>query len=296
MTVTTEIETGLYDAGPDEQPAFAKPDQARRLLRGVGTYCCLLWILITVVVAATAQWLPVRSYVTLVGKPNQGPQLTREFLGTDSVGRSLVSRLCFGDRVSILISFSSTAIAMAVGILLGLLAIYFGKVTAWFIDVLINAVLSIPSLLLLLAIVLVMGPTFPTLIGALSLTFVPMFTRLTRANALAQMKRDYVIAARAMGASGRRLMMREVLPNTFPPLLSYAILVLPAVIVTEGSLSFLGFGVQAPVPSWGAMIAAAQPTLAVAYWPVLIPCLALFFTVYSLNTLGDAVRARLDLL
>jgi peptide/nickel transport system permease protein len=162
------------------------------------------------------------------------------------------------------------------------------------VDILTNTVLAIPSLLLLLAIILAMRPTPITLVWALGVIFIPTFMRLTRANALSQMHRDFVIAAKAMGASGPRLIIREVVPNCLPPLISYAVLVLPAVIITEGTLSFLGFGVQPPTPSWGSMIAGAQSSLSQNPWPALIPCIVLFVTVYSLNTLGDALRVKLD--
>jgi len=266
----------------------------RRKPKSVAVVLALIWIAVLLLTAVTVQWLPLHSYTTIAGAPNEPPQLGTEFLGTDNIGRSVLSRLVFGARVSIIISFISTLLALTIGAALGLLSVYFrGRVTR-VIDIVANTVLSVPSLLLLMAIVLALRPTLVNLTGALSLIFIPTFMRLTRANALAQMSREYVVAAQAMGSGGFRLMTREVLPNSILPLLSYAVLVLPSIIVTEGSLSFLGLGVQPPTPSWGGMIAAAQATLADYPWPALMPCIVLFLTVYALNTLGDALRVKLD--
>ncbi|BCB76608.1 ABC transporter permease [Phytohabitans flavus] len=266
----------------------------RRKPKSIAVVLAAIWVAVLLLTAVTVQWLPLHDYTTIAGPVNLAPHLGTEFLGTDNIGRSVLSRLVFGARVSIVISFLSTLLALTIGVALGLLSVYFrGRVTR-VIDIVANTVLSVPSLLLLMAIVLALRPTLVNLTCALSLIFIPTFMRLTRANALAQMSREYVIAAQAMGSGGFRLMIREVLPNSILPLLSYAVLVLPSIIVTEGSLSFLGLGVQPPTPSWGGMIAAAQATLADYPWPALMPCIVLFLTVYALNTLGDALRIKLD--
>jgi peptide/nickel transport system permease protein len=272
-------------------------DPSRRRLhrpKSIVVVLSLIWVAIVLFVAITVQWLPVHSYVTIAGNINTDPNWGKEFLGTDNIGRSVLSRLLWGARISVTISFISTALALIVGAMLGLLSVYFGGGVTRVIDILTNTVLAVPSLLLLLAIVLALRPTLANLTAALSLIFVPTFMRLTRANALTQMNRDYVVAAQAMGSGGVRLMVREVLPNSILPLVSYAVLVLPSIIVTEGSLSFLGLGVQPPTPSWGGMIAAAELQLANHPWPALFPCIVLFLTVYSLNTLGDRLRTKLD--
>jgi peptide/nickel transport system permease protein len=273
---------------------FGPTARRRHQPKGISVALALTWVAILLIVAVGVQWLPLHSYTTIAGLPNVSPHWGADFLGTDDVGRSVLSRLAYGDRVSITISFLSTALALAVGAALGLLSVYFSGWITRVIDIIANTVLAVPSLLLLLALMLALHPTLVNLTCALALIFVPTFMRLTRANALSQMNRDYVVAAQAMGAGGVRLMTREILPNVILPLLSYAVLVLPSIIVTEGSLSFLGFGVQPPTPSWGGMIAAADQTLAADPWPALIPCVVLFFTVFSLNTLGDALRVRLD--
>jgi peptide/nickel transport system permease protein len=290
MTTATE---------PSARPALmavlagaATPRRRRRKLLPVGI--AFTWLGVLVFLSLFVQWLPLHSPTTPAGTYNTGPNWSAEFLGFDGIGRSTLSRIAYGSRVSLGIGLSATLIAMTVGGLLGLATVYFGRWLTEIVDTLTNIVLAVPPLLLLLAIVLALRPTMPVLVGALSLVFIPAFLRLTRVNARVQMNREYVLQARLMGAGGLRLIFREVVPNTIPPILSYAAIVLPSIIITEGSLSYLGYGVQPPTPSWGAMIAQAQPQLAVAPWPAIIPCLVLFATVFSLNIVGDWMRVRAD--
>lgn len=252
------------------------------------------WVGVVVLVALVVQWLPLHKPGVVVGNSNMGLNPSAEFLGTDAIGRSELSRLAYGARASLGISVMACAIALTVGALIGLMTAYFGSWLTVTVDIVANSVLAVPALLLLLAIVLALSPTLITLTLALSLIFVPAFMRLTRAKAKAELSRDYIVAARIMGAQKSRLMFREVLPNSFTPLISYAALVIPSLMVTEGSLSFLGHGVQPPTPSWGAMIAQAQPYLAQYPAPAIVPCVVLFLTVFALNVLGDALRVRLD--
>lgn len=252
------------------------------------------WIGLVVLAALIVQWLPVADPGRIVGTPNLGLSWSKEFLGTDGIGRSQVSRLAYGARASLVISVVACAISLSIGAVLGILAAYYARWLARVVDIATNSVLAVPSLLLLLAIMMAVKPTMVTLTLALSLIFIPNFYRLTRAHARTELTRDYVLAAELMGAKRRRLMFSEVLPNSITPLISYAALVIPSLIITEGSLSFLGHGVPAPTPSWGGMIAQAQPFLAQYPVTVLVPCATLFLTVYTLNTLGDALRVKLD--
>ncbi|BCB76619.1 ABC transporter permease [Phytohabitans flavus] len=272
----------------------ARTRQRRRRRSNVSVALAFGWAGLIVLLCLTAQWLPLHDPTTSVGNPNLEPSLTREFLGTDAIGRSLLSRIAYGARASVEISLSATLLAMVIGVILGLATVYLRGVFTEIVDTLTNAVLAVPALLLLLAIMMALRPSTPVLIGALGFIFIPAFMRLTRASAQSQMHREYVLAARAMGAGGPRLMLREVLPNAILPVISYAALVLPSIMITEGSLSYLGFGVQPPTPSWGAMIAQGQPALARAPWPTIIPCIVMFATVLALNTIGDWLRVRMD--
>lgn len=268
--------------------------RATRSPRRVAVILSSTWVGFIVLVALVVQWLPLHKPGLVVGNSNMGLNPSAEFLGTDTIGRSELSRLAYGARASLGISVMACAIALAVGALIGLMTAYFGSWLTVIVDIVANSVLAVPALLLLLAIVLALSPTLITLTLALSLIFVPPFMRLTRAKAKTELSRDYIVAARIMGAKKSRLMFLEVLPNSVTPLISYAALVIPSLMVTEGSLSFLGHGVQPPTPSWGAMIAQAQPYLAQYPAPAIIPCVVLFLTVFALNVLGDALRVKLD--
>lgn len=250
------------------------------------------WLAVITFLAIAADLLPLHDYVRQAGDPSLGPGWSREFLGTDAVGRSVLSRVIYGARISFLIGFCATILSMTIGATLGLLSAYFGGAVSSVVDVLANTVLAIPSLLFLLAISIALRPSIWLLIVLLSVITVPAFMRLTYANALAEMKKDYVVAAQLMGASSARVMFKEVLPNSIMPVLSYAVLVVPSMIVVEGSLSFLGFGVPSPRPSWGGMIAGGKARLESNPWEALTPCIVLFITVFALNRIGDWARER----
>lgn len=293
MSITQiDVQENVTVAGAADE---ALPRRHRRSwTRSVPVVLAFGWLALLLVVALTAQWLPIHNAIDPVGLPNMAPNMSHEFLGTDTIGRSILSRLAYGTRVSCGIAVLSTLIAMVVGGMLGLVSAYFRGWVTWVVDIIANTVLAVPMLLLLLALVLAMRPSISSLIAALSVVFVPAFTRLTRAQAQSQLSRDYVLAARFMGARWYRILFREVLPNSVLALLTYAALVLPGVVVAAGSLSYLGFGVPAPTADWGSMIAQAQINLTTAPWPALIPCIVLVITVISLNTASDYIRVRFD--
>jgi peptide/nickel transport system permease protein len=257
---------------------------------------CGLWLGLMVVLAICAPALPVRSPDVVVGAPNLDPSWTGEFLGTDAIGRSMVSRLVFGAQVSFEISILVTAVAMIAGGIVGLLSVYFRSTVTFVADTIANSILSVPGLLLLLSIVVVLHPSVPVLVGAIALLYFPGFLRVTRATAISQMEREYVVAARSLGATWVRIVFRELLPNTAVAMVTYAAIALPGAMLAEGGLSYLGFGVQPPTPSWGQMIAQGQQQLTTAPWQAIIPCLVFSITVFALYTFGDWLRARLNVL
>lgn len=252
-----------------------------------------LWILALIVIALTVQWFPVHNYGTAVGPPNQAPNWSAEFFGTDAAGRSMLSRLLYGARTSLMISVVAAALGFAVGTFLGMCSAFFGKLVATVGEVIANTILAIPPLVLLLGVVLALGSSVTTIMLACALIFVPLYLRLTRAEASRQLASDYIVAARSLGASSRRIIFRELLPNTVPSLISFTVLVLPAVMVIEGGLSFLGYGVQSPTPSWGNMIALGDQYVTTAPWESLLPCIFLGVTIFCMITMGDYLRARL---
>ena len=286
-----------FDARQRHKGAFSfgvgAARRAQRRPKPVLTLCAL-WLGLMVLTAIFAAVLPVKNPAIVVGAPNANPSWTAEFFGTDAIGRSMVSRLAFGAQVSFEIAILVTVVAMVVGGTVGLLSVYFRGLATFVADTIANTILSVPGLLLLLAIVVVLRPSLPVLVGAIALLYFPGFMRVTRATAISLIEREYVVAARSLGATQWRIIFRELLPNTAVALVTYAAIALPGAMLAEGGLSYLGFGVQPPTPSWGQMIAQGQQQLTTAPWQAIIPCLVFSVTIFSLYSLGDWLRARLD--
>jgi peptide/nickel transport system permease protein len=295
-TIPPAIE-GTFDARRRHRGAFrpgAGAGRAPRRRPKLVLTACAVWLGLVVLVAVFANVLPIGDPSKVVGIPNVNPSWTGQFLGTDAVGRSMLARLAFGARVSLEISVLVTLVALVIGGGIGLLSAFFRGPVTFVADTIANTILSVPGLLLLLAIVVVFHPSLPVLILAIALLYLPGFMRVTRATAISLIEREYVAAARSLGASQFRIIVRELLPNTAVALVTYAALALPGAMLAEGGLSYLGFGVQPPTPSWGQMIAQGQQQLNTAPWQVIIPCVVFAVTVFSLYSLGDWLRARLD--
>ncbi|MFT4259377.1 ABC transporter permease [Microbacterium sp.] len=254
------------------------------------------WIGLVVVLAIAAPILPIAPIDAIVGPPRQPPQFgpIDTLLGTDGAGRSLLTRLIFGGQVSLVVGTASAAGGVILGTILGLLAGYYRKGVDWVVTLFADVLLSFPALVLLLAITAIFSPSVPVLLIGLALTSTPTFIRLARANTMAWTSREFVRAARNMGASDGRILLREILPNVVPTLAAYLPLVVAALIVAEGSLSFLGLGVPPPTPSWGGMINAGAIELRSAPFLTFVPATVLFLTVFALNQAGEHLRLRFD--
>jgi peptide/nickel transport system permease protein len=216
------------------------------------------------------------------------------WLGTDNVGRDVLSRVIWGTRVSLLAGFVSVAIAALAGGALGVLAGYAGGRVDGLVMRLMDAVLSFPPLVLALALGAVLGAGLTGVLIALGVVYTPTFARLMRGQVLTVKARDYVEAARALGSPGWRIAWQHVLPNAATPIVVQASLSVAFAILAEASLSFLGLGIQPPGASWGSMINTGRGYLQQAPWIVFGPGAALFVTVVGLNFVGDAIRDALD--
>ncbi|MGC7101498.1 ABC transporter permease [Amycolatopsis lurida] len=277
--------------------AAAEPvvPKARRV-RSILVYVAYGWLVLVIGMALFADLLPLASYATPVGSPRMTPAAGSLdlLLGTDNLGRSILARIVHGARVSLLVGAIAGLIGFLVGGLLGMLAGYFGRRFDAVVRLVADAMLAFPPLILLLALSSILTPSVRTLLLGLTLLVVPTFIRLSRANTLAWSAREFVLAARNMGAGHRRILARELLPNVLPSLAAYLPIVMAALIVAEGSLSFLGLGIPPPQPSWGGMISDGKDAIADYPHLVFVPALVIFLTVFSLNVAGDHLRHRFD--
>jgi peptide/nickel transport system permease protein len=262
----------------------------------LGLWISAIWVALVVILAVTASILPIEWYDDQVGPSLGRPALVHdEPLGYDDFGRSELSRSIYGARIAFTVGGLGAGVGLLVGGFLGLMSgFYRGKVDG-LIGIVCNAVLAFPPLALLLATVAVFDRNIRNISLALALITVPTFMRLTRAQTLVSSRREYVLSARAMGATNRRIIFREILPNVALPVAAYTFLVVALLIVAEGSLAFLGVGVKPPQPSWGGMIARAQDRLKTAPHAVFVPAGAMFITVLALNRVGEWARRAVGL-
>jgi peptide/nickel transport system permease protein len=251
-------------------------------------------LLLVMVLAIGAPWIapfdPLKTSWSLVRK---APSALNWF-GTDEVGRDLLSRVIWGARASLSAGVIAVSIAVSLGVPLGMLAGYVG---GWFdalVGRLTDAMLAIPFLILAIALAAFLGPSLGNAMIAIGISATPIFVRLARGQVLAARAEDWVEAARAVGNSPARILLRHIFPNILPPVLVQATLAIAAAIIAEASLSFLGLGQQPPSPSWGSMLNTAQRFLTQAPWMAIFPGLAIFLTVLAFNLFGDGLRDALD--
>ncbi len=266
----------------------------REMLRLRLAKFAFLIIAITVVAAAFSPLLARHDPYKMNPMNNLAAPSGEFWIGSDRLGRDQLSRLIYGARISLLIGVSSVAISVVAGVAIGTVAGYFGH---WWDEVLmrlIDGVASIPGLLLALGLVAITGGAVLNVILAIAITATPAKARLIRAQVLSIKERDYVLAARSIGASNSRMIMGHILPNSFAPIIVAATLSLGAAIIAEASLSFLGVGVKPPTPTWGAMLRHAFETVELAPWLTFTPGAAIFLLVLAFNFAGDALRDVLD--
>lgn len=264
------------------------------LLRNPSALAGGVIILPIVIIALLAPVLPIASPdATSWTAIRQAPSAAH-WLGTDELGRDILSRMIWGARASLLAGVVSIAIALVTGVPLGILAGYFGGWVDMIISRITEALLALPFLIMAIALAAFLGPSLTNAMIAIGLSAMPVMIRLTRGQVMAVKAEDYVEGARAIGLNHLEIMSRYVFPNIIPPIIVQATLTIAAAIIAEASLSFLGLGQQAPAPSWGAMLNTAKNFLTQAPTYALFPGIAIFLTVVGFNLLGDGLRDALD--
>jgi peptide/nickel transport system permease protein len=223
----------------------------------------------------------------------KGPSLSFLF-GTDDVGRDVFVRVIYGARVSLVVGVVATSAAIVIGVVIGLVAGYYGRVVDTVLARFMDVVLSLPYLILAIALVSLVGPSLWISIAVIAFFSWATVGRVVRGQTLSVKEREFVEAARSLGASDVRIMFSEILPNIMAPVIVYATLLIPAAIVFEATLSFLGLGIVPPTPSWGNMLSESLQYYQVAWWFVVFPGAALLATTLAFNLLGDSVRDALD--
>jgi dipeptide transport system permease protein len=265
-----------------------------------GAVAGLVIVLTVVLLAVLAPWLAPYSPDLTNNQAFLRPPAWQEggssayLLGTDAIGRDMLSRLMHGARLSLLIGVAVVALSIVVGILLGLVAGFWRGVVEIAIMRLMDIILTLPSLLLAIVIVAILGPGIMNAMLAVSLVVLPHYVRITRAAVIGETSKDYVIAATVAGAGRARLMFSEVLPNCAAPLIVQASLGISTAILDAAALGFLGLGAQPPAAEWGTMLADAREFVLRAWWVVTFPGLMILITVLAFNLLGDGLRDALD--
>jgi dipeptide transport system permease protein len=268
--------------------------------RSRGALVGLAVIVVLVLLAAFAAWVaphsPTEQYrdATLSPPAWDSGGSAMFLLGTDPVGRDILSRLIYGTRLSLLIGLVSVAISLSLGVVLGLAAGYFRGLVDTIIMRCMDVMLALPSLLLAIAVVAILGPGLINAMYAIAIVLLPHYVRLTRAAVIGEANKEYVASSRIAGAGALRLMFSTILPNCAAPLIVQATLGFSNAILDAAALGFLGLGAQPPTPEWGSMLADALEFIQRAPWVVTFPGLAILITVLAFNLMGDGLRDALD--
>lgn len=245
-------------------------------------------------VAIFAPWLAPYDPDSIDLKEVLMPPSQAHLLGTDTLGRDVLSRVIFGSRVSLKVGFVAVGLATLIGLIVGAVAGYYGGWADQLIMRLVDLMLCIPTFFLILAVIAGLGPSISLIMAIIGLTSWMGVARLVRAEFLSLKEREFVTAARALGASDARLILRHMLPNALAPVMVSATLMVAGAILTESALSFLGLGVQPPTPSWGNILTAGKDNIEIAWWLSVFPGLAILITVMSYNLLGEGIREAID--
>lgn len=267
----------------------------RQFKKNKGAVCGLILLVVIIAIAIAANF--VWDYADIVGMNSSQRMLKPSFqhpFGTDHMGRDVLARVCYGARYSLIIGFAAVAISLVFGTIIGAIAGYYGGKIETVIMRIVELFLMIPAILLVIIFVSVFGATLPNLIIALGASTIPHFARNARASVMTVRNNEYVEAAKAVGAKDFKIIFGHVLPNAFSPTLVQAATRLASCIIDAAAFSFLGLGVPAPLPEWGAMLADARQYLREFPNLTIAPGLAIMLTVFAVNLIGDGLRDALD--
>ena len=292
----------LRKRGPVRPKASSGWMVVRALLRDPTTFFAVMFLSLILIAAVGAEIVaphdPLKQNLRLRNMPPMTPSVTENpvphILGTDPLGRDILSRIIFGARVSLTVGLSSAIVSGLLGCTLGIIAGYYGGFIDDLIMRLVDIQMSIPVFLLALLVLFALGPGFINLVAVLAIVRWMVYARLARGQTLTYRNSAFVEAARAIGATNRRIIFRHVVPNVASPLVILGTLEIATLILSEAGLSFLGFGIQPPQPSWGLMIAEGRQYIATAWWIVAFPGLVIFLTTLSVNLLAASLRSISD--
>ena len=297
-TVLSEAEGHTTEAVGVEAASVTLPppiSEWKRVLSGIGPvfWIAVGWVILITLLAVLVYWLPLRRYGRYDFDHLYGGFSGKHLLGTNNEGDDLLGLSIQGARISLYVGIITTLLGTLAGGALGICAGYFGGKVDGVISFCVDVLLSFPALVLLLAVVSFLGgASIRNLVIGLGLLAIPALARITRANTLPFVRREFVTAARALGAKNRRVIIREILPNVLPPMLSFGITLMAIIIVADGALAFLGLGLDKRHPTWGGLILGGRNYLDQAPQISLVPCGFLTLTVLSLTFIGDRLQAR----
>jgi peptide/nickel transport system permease protein len=266
----------------------------RRLARNELTLAGAIILALVMIAAIIAPYLAPHDPLGMSPTQLLQPPSAEHLMGTDELGRDVMSRVIWGARISLYVGVVSVTMAVLLGVTLGLLAGYHGGILDDLINRVLDVVFAFPTILLALGIVGMLGSSLTNSMIAIGLIYTPVYARLARGTTLAVKEREFVQAATACGAQSGRIIVRHILPNVMAPLIIQTSLSLSLAILAEASLSFLGLGTQPPDPSWGTMVNTGQALIELSPWPVVFPGLAIMLAVLAFNLIGDGLRDALD--
>lgn len=279
------------DVGVDT--SAVAPVRNRRRVGGL-FIASVIWIALIAFGAIFADLLPIPSPTDIDMLGKRALPSAEHWLGNDVLGRDVFSRLIYGGRISLTVGLLAPVIGVIIGGAFGMVAGYFRGRLEIFITGGMDVLLAFPPLVFALAVTAYLGQSIVNITLVIGVLGIPAFTRVARAVTLSLSEREFVTAARALGATHSRIILRELLPNVALPLVAFFLLGVAVTIVVEGALSFLGLGVPPPAPSWGSMIGEGRESLDIAPWLAFLPALFLFLTVLAFNVIGDTLRALTD--